>query len=150
MVDPTSFDLRFPRSDGFAARHLGPSPDEEGAMLEVLGLDGIDALIEETVPPAVRHREALALPPAEGEHKVLAELAGLASQNQLLRTYLGLGYSGTLTPPVILRNILENPGWYTQYTPYQPEIAQGRLEALLNFQTMVMDLTGLDIASASL
>ena len=150
MSDNLAFDRRHPRSDGFVKRHIGPDEAERQAMLEAVGASSMDELIAQTVPASVRWHGELALPLAVGEAEVLGDLGELAARNRLLRTYIGLGYHGTLIPPVILRNVLENPGWYTQYTPYQPEIAQGRLEALLNFQTMVIDLTGLDIASASL
>jgi glycine dehydrogenase len=140
----------FAPQDDFARRHLGPQPADLAQMLETVGVDSLDELIDATVPAAIRLARPLNLPPARSESEVLADLRGLAAQNQLVRSYLGMGYYDTLTPGVILRNILENPGWYTAYTPYQPEIAQGRLEALLNFQTMVADLTGLDIANASL
>ena len=119
-------------------------------MLDTVGVASMDALIDATVPDAIRLRRRLDLPEPHGESEVLAELRAMAEKNQVYRSYIGMGYYGTLTPGVILRNILENPGWYTAYTPYQPEIAQGRLEALLNFQTMVAELTGLDIANASL
>ena len=113
-------------------------------MLAVLGYPSLDALIDAIVPEDIRLRRPLALPPALTEREALAALRAMAAKNQVFRSYLGMGYYDTVTPPVILRNILENPGWYTAYTPYQAEIAQGRLEALLNFQTMVSDLTGLD------
>jgi len=119
-------------------------------MLETLGLRSLDELVDATVPASIRWEGPLRLPPARGESEVLAELAELASRNRVLRSYIGMGYHDCVTPPVILRNVLENPGWYTQYTPYQPEISQGRLEALLNFQTMVLDLTGMQVANASL
>jgi glycine dehydrogenase len=134
----------------FASRHNGPRPGDVAAMLETLGYDSLDALIDAAVPESIRLRGPLKLPAARSERRVLDALRALATRNQVFRSYIGLGYSGTLTPTVILRNVLENPGWYTAYTPYQPEIAQGRLEALLNFQTMVADLTGLPIANASL
>jgi glycine dehydrogenase len=134
----------------FARRHLGPDAAEQQAMLATLGLDTRQALIEQTVPPAIRLNRALDLPPALDEQAALAKLRGYAEQNQVWTSLIGMGYHGTLTPTVILRNVLENPGWYTAYTPYQPEIAQGRLEALLNFQQLTIDLTGLDLASASL
>ncbi len=134
----------------FSARHIGPSPDEIKAMLEVVGVSSIKTLVEETVPESIRLGRELGLPEAVSERRFLDRAADLAAQNQTFRSYLGLGYHGTITPGVILRNIFENPGWYTQYTPYQAEIAQGRLEALLNFQTVVIDLTGLPIANASL
>jgi glycine dehydrogenase len=137
-------------TDTFVRRHIGPGPDAVRAMLQTLGYESLDAFVDAVVPSAIRFRRPLAIGPARTEHDVLAELRGIAAQNQLYRSYIGMGYYDTLVPPVIQRNILENPGWYTAYTPYQAEIAQGRLEALLNFQTMVMDLTGLEIANASL
>ena len=130
-------------TDSFIPRHLGPSPAEVAAMLTALGLSSLDQLIDGAVPAQIRSKRSLALKPAATEAEALQEIRGLASKNQVFKSYLGMGYSDSFTPPVIQRNILENPGWYTQYTPYQAEIAQGRLEALLNFQTMVMDLTGL-------
>src|SRR5438067_7362260 len=136
--------------DRFADRHIGPDTRDVMAMLEVLGKGSLDALMDATVPSAIRMTRPLDLPPGRSEHGLLQELQQIAAKNQVFRSYLGMGYSDTVTPPVIQRNILENPGWYTQYTPYQPEIAQGRLEALLNYQTMVIDLTGLPVANASL
>src|SRR6267154_266074 len=136
--------------DRFAARHIGPDEADVAEMLAALGLPSLDALVAETVPADIRLGGALALPAAVTEAEVLAELRALAQKNQIWKSYLGLGYSDCVTPPVILRNILENPGWYTQYTPYQAEISQGRLEALLNYQTLVADLTGLPLANASL
>ncbi|HAV07161.1 MAG TPA: glycine dehydrogenase (aminomethyl-transferring), partial [Pseudomonas sp.] len=138
------------QSDAFLRRHLGPDAGEQQAMLDALGLASREQLIEQTVPPAIRLQGELALPPALDEQAALAKLRGYAEQNQLWTSLIGMGYHGTVTPPVILRNVLENPGWYTAYTPYQPEIAQGRLEALLNYQQMIIDLTGLDLANASL
>ena len=119
-------------------------------MLEVLGYQSLNAFIDAVVPETVRMRTPLALPPGRGENAVIATMRELTDQNEVFRSYLGLGYSNCDVPAVIKRNILENPGWYTAYTPYQAEIAQGRLEALLNFQTMVSDLTGFTIANASL
>ncbi|WP_152219367.1 aminomethyl-transferring glycine dehydrogenase [Pseudomonas sp. SCB32] len=136
--------------DAFLARHLGPDAAEQQAMLDALGIASRDDLIVQTVPPAIRLNRPLDLPTALDEQGALAKLKGYAQQNQLWTSLIGTGYYGTLTPTVILRNVLENPGWYTAYTPYQPEIAQGRLESLLNFQQMTIDLTGLDLASASL
>ncbi|MEW5862177.1 MAG: aminomethyl-transferring glycine dehydrogenase [Pseudomonadota bacterium] len=136
--------------DEFVARHIGPEEREARTMLAALGLESLDALIAEVLPPAIRMRGPLALPPARTEREVLADLARMAAKNRVLRSFIGQGYYGTFTPPVILRNVLENPAWYTAYTPYQPEISQGRLEALLVFQTMVSELTGLAIANASL
>jgi glycine dehydrogenase len=139
-----------PALDVFAPRHIGPSPDETRRMLAALGLASLDALVDQTVPASIRLRRPLALPAARGEHEALAALRELAGRNRVHRSLLGQGYHDTITPPVIQRNVIENPGWYTAYTPYQAEIAQGRLEALINFQTMVADLTGLPLAGASL
>jgi len=136
--------------DGFARRHIGPTPSEIQEMLDVLSIDSLNDLIDKTVPAAIRLPQPLELLAAKSEYAALAELQEIASKNQVLRSYIGTGYHDCITPPVIGRNILENPGWYTAYTPYQAEIAQGRLEALLNFQTMIIDLTGLEIANASL
>src|SRR6185503_6646002 len=136
--------------DLFANRHIGPSEADQRAMLATLGYDSLDAFIAAVVPPDIRLKGLLKVPAAKSEQEALAELRAIAGQNQVFRSYLGLGYHDTYTPGVILRNVLENPGWYTAYTPYQAEIAQGRLEALLTFQTMVSDLTGLEIANASL
>ncbi|MDZ8108927.1 MAG: aminomethyl-transferring glycine dehydrogenase [Nostoc sp. DedQUE12a] len=134
----------------FAPRHIGPNSDDIQQMLEVLGFSSLDDLIDQTVPQAIRLKQPLNLPEAESEYAALGLLKKVASNNQVFRSYIGMGYYDSITPPVIARNILENPGWYTAYTPYQPEIAQGRLEALLNFQTLIIDLTGLEIANASL
>ncbi len=134
----------------FADRHIGPSPEETAQMLREVGFADLDALVDATLPKNIRLNRVLELPAAKSENDALAELRALASQNRIARNFIGAGYSGTITPPVIQRNILENPGWYTAYTPYQAELAQGRLEALVNFQTMVTDLTALDIANASL
>jgi glycine dehydrogenase len=138
------------RTDRFAHRHIGPRETEIQEMLESLGVGSIDALMDEAVPASIRLRRALDLPESVSEVALLGRLREVARENTVARSFLGMGYHDTVTPGVILRNILENPGWYTQYTPYQAEIAQGRLEALLNFQTMVMDLTGMEIAGASL
>jgi glycine dehydrogenase len=134
----------------FARRHIGPSPAEQDAMLQVVGAPSLDALAGEIVPADIRLDAPLHLPPAESEFDYLTRLRGIAARNQLFRSYIGLGYHDTITPSVIRRMILENPGWYTPYTPYQSEIAQGRLEALLTFQTMVTDLTAMEVANASL
>ncbi|MET0728297.1 MAG: aminomethyl-transferring glycine dehydrogenase [Acidimicrobiales bacterium] len=134
----------------FADRHLGPRPEDIETMLAALGVATIDELIEQAVPKAIRSDQRLSLPPASSEPEVLAQLRALADRNQVMTSLIGVGYHGTHTPGVILRNVLEDPAWYTAYTPYQPEISQGRLEALLNFQTMVTDLTGMDIANASM
>ena len=134
----------------FQDRHIGPSAEDQAAMLGALGYESLDAFIDAVVPADIRLRAPLRIPPAKTEQETLEELRLLAAQNQVYRSYLGMGYHDCITPTVIQRNVLENPGWYTAYTPYQAEIAQGRLEALLNFQTMVADLTGLEIANASL
>jgi glycine dehydrogenase len=136
--------------DRFVRRHIGPRPTEAAAMLKLLGYPSLDAMVDAAVPKAIRLAKPLQLPAARSEHEALAALKEIALQNQICRSFIGMGYYDCITPAVIQRNILENPGWYTQYTPYQAEISQGRLEALLNFQTMVADLTGLDIANASL
>jgi len=137
-------------ADRFVHRHLGPTDADIQEMLATLGLQSLDALVDATVPEDIRMRKPLALDPNMGEFETLAKLRVLHDQNQVFRSFTGMGYYDCITPPVIQRNILENPGWYTQYTPYQAEIAQGRLEALLTFQTMVADLTGLPLANASL
>ncbi|MBO1052066.1 MAG: aminomethyl-transferring glycine dehydrogenase [Dolichospermum sp. DET73] len=134
----------------FTQRHIGPNPDDVKQMLDMLGLSNLDDLIDKTVPQAIRFHQTLNLPAAQSEYAALAKLKQIADKNQVYRSFIGMGYYDCITPTVIQRNILENPGWYTAYTPYQPEIAQGRLEALLNFQTMIIDLTGLEIANASL
>ena len=136
--------------DQFVRRHIGPNAAETSAMLALLGSKSLDALVDAAVPKQIRLAAPLNLPAATSEHEALAALKKIAAQNQVFRSFIGMGYYDCITPPVIQRNVLENPGWYTQYTPYQAEISQGRLEALLNFQTMVTDLTALDIANASL
>ena len=137
-------------TNNFTQRHIGPSEAEIPEMLKVVGTNTLDQLIDETLPPAIRMKKPLALPEGMNEFEYLSHLKEIASKNKLYRNYIGLGYYNTITPGVIQRNILENPGWYTSYTPYQAEISQGRLEALLNFQTVIADLTGLPIANASL
>src|SRR5439155_4439449 len=134
----------------FADRHIGVSDGEQEAMLAELGYATLDALVDAAVPAAIREPAPLALGPGASEQEALAQLRALAAHNDVFTSLIGLGYSDTFTPPVILRNVLESPAWYTAYTPYQPEISQGRLEALVNFQTMVTDLTGMEIANASL
>ncbi len=136
-------------NETFATRHIGPAPDDIERMLKVVEAASLDELIDQTVPPGIRD-EQLELPTAMTEIEVVERLKSLAAKNQVVPSLIGLGYHDTIVPPVIQRNILENPAWYTAYTPYQPEISQGRLEALLNFQTMVSDLTGLDVANSSL
>src|SRR4051812_14911829 len=122
--------------DRFPSRHIGPDERDVAEMLATLGLPSLEALVAQTVPAEIRLRGELTLPPAVTEAEVLAELRALSEKNQIWKSYLGMGYSDCVTPSVVLRNILENPGWYPQYTPYQAEISQGRLEALLNYQTM--------------
>jgi len=133
----------------FADRHNGPDGHEQDKMLTTIGAESLDALLSETIPPAIAFGRALDLPDARSEVEVLADLREFANRNVLVRSLIGQGYHDTHTPAVILRNILEDPGWYTAYTPYQAEIAQGRLEALLNYQTMVADLTGHELSNAS-
>jgi glycine dehydrogenase len=140
----------FPHPDRFESRHNGPRTQEVETMVLALGYGSLDELIDATVPENIRLRRGLRIDAARSEYEALADLKAIASKNKVFRSFIGMGYSNCITPPVILRNILENPAWYTQYTPYQPEISQGRLEALLNFQTMVMELTGMEIANASL
>jgi glycine dehydrogenase len=135
---------------GFHARHIGPSADEQAKMLAALGVASLDDLMAETVPGSIRIADPLALGAPMSEAAAIARLRAVADRNEVFTSLIGMGYAGTITPPVILRNILENPAWYTAYTPYQPEISQGRLEALLNYQTMVADLCGMDIANASM
>ena len=134
----------------FVRRHIGPSARDVTAMLETVGAKSVDALMSETLPASIRQTTPLDLGKPLSETEAIAHMAELARQNQVFTSLIGQGYSGTILPAVIQRNILENPAWYTAYTPYQPEISQGRLEALFNFQTMICDLTGLDVANASL
>src|SRR3954467_3033795 len=134
----------------FQSRHIGPDAEETAAMLKAVGAASLDALIDEAIPSRIRLKQPPDLPEAQSEHHFLKGLQDVAARNQIFRSFLGLGYYDCVTPSVILRNVLENPGWYTPYTPYQAEIAQGRLEALLNFQTMVRDLTAMEVANASL
>jgi glycine dehydrogenase len=138
------------KTDSFQLRHIGPNPKDQSKMLKTIGLDNLDQLIYETVPNDIRLKEELDLPPALSEYEYLNHIQKLSAKNSVFKTYIGLGYHEATVPSVIQRNILENPGWYTAYTPYQAEIAQGRLEALLNYQTMVVDLTGMELANASL
>ena len=134
----------------FVRRHIGPSPRDVAAMLETVGAKSLSELMGQTLPASIRQKAPLDLGRALSETEALAHLGELAAQNEVFTSLIGQGYSGTHLPAVIQRNILENPAWYTAYTPYQPEISQGRLEALFNFQTMICDLTGLDVANASL
>lgn len=133
----------------FIRRHIGPGEEELRALLATVGAESLDDLIEQTVPAAIRRPGPLGIGAPMTEVEALAKLKGYAAKNQIAKSYIGMGYHDTHVPHVILRNVLENPGWYTAYTPYQPELAQGRLEALLNFQQLTLDLTGMDLASAS-
>ena len=137
-------------SDHFSLRHIGPSDEDIKKMLDIMGLDSIEKLLNETIPKTIRLKEPLKIPNGIGEHEFAREIRKLSEENKIFDCYIGLGYNPTILPGVIQRNILENPGWYTSYTPYQAEIAQGRLEALFNYQTMVCDLTKMDLANASL
>jgi glycine dehydrogenase len=150
MSSKNSAEQLIEHPDSFIRRHVGPRPEDGRKMLDVLGLSGMDELIEKTVPSSIRLTRPLRLGSAQSEYSVLDQIRKLASKNKIFRSFIGMGYHDCITPAVIQRNILENPGWYTQYTPYQAEISQGRLEALLNFQTMVSDLTAMEIANASL
>ena len=148
MSNPSLRDLE--HHDAFIERHIGPNDAEIAAMLKVVGHDSLDAFTDAIVPASIKSSAPLALPDATTEVDALARIRAIAGRNQLFRNFIGQGYYGTHTPNVILRNILENPAWYTAYTPYQAEISQGRMEALINFQTMVADLTGMEVANASL
>src|SRR5258705_7936071 len=139
-----------PALDAFADRHIGPRAGEQTAMLAALNYASLDELVDAAVPALIGEAPPLALPAPLSETEALAKLRELAGRNQVFTSLIGLGYHDTITPPVILRNVLENPAWYTAYTPYQPEISQGRLEALLNFQTVIEELSGLPVANASL
>ena len=145
MAFETSFD-----PFDFRHRHIGPSPNDTRRMLDVVGAPTLDALIDEAIPDDIRQARPLDFGPALSEPQLLARMRDVASRNHSMTSLIGQGYYGSHLPAVIQRNMLENPAWYTAYTPYQPEISQGRLEALLNFQTMIVDLTGLEIANASL
>src|SRR6185295_14809265 len=134
----------------FTGRHVGPDEKETQQMLKRVGVNSLDDLINQTVPASIRMKDELRLPGGMSESEYLQHIKNVSLKNKLFKNYIGQGYYDTFTPSVILRNIFENPGWYTQYTPYQAEISQGRLESLLNFQTMVSDLTGLPLANASL
>jgi glycine dehydrogenase len=148
MSRPSLLDLE--NHGDFIQRHIGPTPEQQTTMAQAIGYDTLDALIDDTVPAAIRRNHPMKLPGAQTEQQVIARLRELADLNIVNRSFIGMGYHDTFTPPVIQRNVLENPGWYTAYTPYQPEISQGRLEALLTFQQMVLDLTGMDLANASM
>ena len=135
-------------NNNFARRHNGPFGSEINQMLEKVGVTSLDQLIDQTVPSSIRMKKPLDLPIGMNEYQYLNHIKSIGDKNKLFKTFIGLGYYNTIVPAVILRNILENPGWYTAYTPYQAEISQGRLEALLNFQTMICDLTSMPIANA--
>src|SRR6266536_5481967 len=165
VTEPTAKDLALPsearfakanhmellrHTDRFVDRHIGPRRDDSRQMLEELGFKSLEAMTDAVVPANIRLRRPLHLSAGRSEFGLLNELRSLAAKNQVFRSFIGLGYHDCITPPVTQRNILENPGWYTPYTPYQAEISQGRLEMLLNFQTMICDLTGLEISNASL
>src|SRR5690242_839130 len=137
-------------AEKFESRHIGPDAAQTEEMLKLIKAKSVDDLIDQTIPASIQLKKALNLPSAQSEFEFLNEFKKLASKNKVFKSFIGTGYYNTITPGVILRNILENPGWYTAYTPYQAEIAQGRLEALINYQTMVIDLTGMQIANASL
>ena len=134
----------------FVSRHIGPNDDDVKSMLKTIKASSIDDLVADTVPHSIRLAGLLELERGCTEQEALTQIKKLAQENIVNKSYIGMGYYDTIVPPVILRNVLENPGWYTAYTPYQPEISQGRLEGLLNYQQMIMDLTGMDIANASL
>src|SRR4029079_4154810 len=143
-------DTALPAAEAFVPRHIGPTPADIEKMVASIGFKTLDDLIDAPHPEKIRFKGDLGIGPGKAEHEVLAEFRAMAAKNKVFRSFIGMGYSDTVTPPVIQRNIIENPAWYTAYTPYQAEIAQGRLEALLNFQTVVMDLTAMQIANASL
>ena len=141
---------KFDQMNKFSKRHIGPNSAEKLAMLDKVGVKSIDDLVDKTIPSHIRLNSSLAVSKALTEQEYLNHIDELGAKNDVFKSFIGLGYNETIVPSVILRNILENPGWYTAYTPYQAEISQGRLEALLNFQTMVLDLTGMELANASL
>ncbi|MCH8177780.1 MAG: glycine dehydrogenase (aminomethyl-transferring), partial [Proteobacteria bacterium] len=134
----------------FIRRHIGPGPVDESAMLTELGMKSLDELVDKVVPASIQRKKPLAVKTSRSERQVLDQLYLISTRNQLYKSFIGMGYYDCITPPVVLRNVLESPGWYTAYTPYQPEISQGRLEALLNFQTMIVELTGMELANASM
>ncbi|HEX5654801.1 MAG TPA: glycine dehydrogenase (aminomethyl-transferring), partial [Chitinophagaceae bacterium] len=138
------------QSNEFIPRHIGPQEADTKSMLKTIGENSLSSLVSKTVPATIRMDHQLAIPAAMSEHEYLKHIKEISLKNKVFTNYIGQGYYDTITPSVILRNVFENPGWYTQYTPYQAEISQGRLESLLNFQTMVSDLTALPIANASL
>ena len=140
----------FEQQQEFAGRHIGPNATDTASMLQTIGEASLEELISKTVPESIRLKSPLKIPAAQTEFEYLYELKKIAAKNKVFKSYIGQGYYNTVTPSVILRNVFENPGWYTQYTPYQAEISQGRLESLLNYQTMICDLTGFELSNASL
>jgi len=142
--------VNYQNPDRFVNRHIGPDETEIKEMLDIIGVSSLNELIDQTIPPHIRSEKELDLDEPLSEYDFIKNLKSIASNNKILKSYIGMGYNPSVTPPVIQRNILENPGWYTQYTPYQAEISQGRMEALINFQTMVSDLTAMELANASL
>jgi glycine dehydrogenase len=134
--------------DPFIRRHIGPRPEDTGKMLKAMNLESLEDLIQKAVPASIRIQQPLKIGVPHSEYATLKEIRKIASENEVFRSFIGMGYHDCITPPVIQRNVFENPGWYTAYTPYQAEISQGRLEALLNFQTVIADLTGLPMANA--
>jgi len=150
MTEPRRTLVELEMRGDFIRRHIGPGEPQLTEMLAALGLKSLDELVDKAVPAGIRSRELPRLPEAMSEREALSYLRRMAGRNRVFTTMIGMGYYGTITPSVIVRNVLENPGWYTAYTPYQAEVSQGRLEVLLNFQQMVMDLTGMELANASL
>ena len=142
--------VQLEQRDNFIGRYIGPDASEENALLKAVGATSLEDLSTQIVPSDIMREEFLGIKDARTEFEAINYLRTLADQNKVFKSYIGMGYNDTIVPPVILRNVLENPGWYTAYTPYQPEIAQGRLEALLNFQQLVCDMTGMELANASL
>lgn len=149
-MSSSTFNSVYPKHDNFVERHIGPKGAEEDSMLQYVGLKSLDELVEQAIPENIRLSQDMGLEPAVGESELLERISEISKENKVWRSYIGMGFYNCVTPTTIMRNIFENPGWTTQYTPYQPEVAQGRLESLLNYQTMVCDMTGLDIANASL
>src|SRR5688500_9133211 len=150
LTYPLSMYIDSQYTEKFESRHIGPDAGQVKEMLKTVKAKSLDELIEQTIPAKIRLKKPLNLPDSQSEYEFINNFRRLAAKNKVYKSFIGTGYYNTITPPVILRNILENPGWYTAYTPYQAEIAQGRLEALINYQTMVIDLTGMEIANASL
>ena len=150
MTDTASLLTELEAEDDFVRRHLGPGEEQTEHMLSELGCTSLDDLIDKTVPKSILSDQPLDIPDSLSERMMLSELRDIRERNKVFTSMIGMGYHGTVTPPVILRNVLSNPGWYTAYTPYQPEVSQGRLEVLLNFQQMVIDVTAMEMANGSL